>query len=223
MRPLAGAPVCAWSLRAARAARLFDRVVMVVPPDALGAFAIVAAAEMAASRDEPGAPRIEIVAGGATRTASSAAGLEAAGEATHVLVHDAARPFASPALFGRVAAVTRAHGAALPVVPVVDTVKEIETDGDGERVARTLPRARLRAAQTPQGFRADWLREALARAGAAGDAEGFTDDAGLVEALGRPVRAIAGEAQNFKITTALDLTRAEIFARRLLDKNLSPA
>ncbi|HEV8319979.1 MAG TPA: 2-C-methyl-D-erythritol 4-phosphate cytidylyltransferase, partial [Myxococcota bacterium] len=163
----------------------------------------------------------------ATRVESTRAGLAALGDGggapTHVLVHDGARPFASAALFVRVAEAARAHGAAVPVVPVVDTIKEV--DDAGTRVVRTLARARLRAVQTPQGFRADWLGEALAAAAATGarGAPDFTDDAGLVEAAGHPVHTVLGEPENFKITGPLDLARAESVARALLDKNLRPA
>ena len=140
------------------------------------------------------------VAGGARRRDSVAAGLAALpADVSVVLIHDAARPLVSPDLARRVLAAAARHGAVVPVVPVADTIKEVE----GDRVLRTLPRASLAAVQTPQGFRADLLRRALA----ASDADA-TDEAALVEALGVPVRTVPGEPRNFKITAPEDLARA---------------
>jgi len=147
------------------------------------------------------------VTGGATRQASVRAGIEAL--AAHapdiVLVHDAARPFASPALVSRaIAAVTDAP-AAIPGLAVSDTVKRVDAGG---RVSETLNRAELRTVQTPQAFRLDVLREAHRRALAAGR-EDFTDDAALMEWSGAPVTVFPGEPGNVKLTTAEDFLRAE--------------
>lgn len=142
--------------------------------------------------------------GGATRQISVRAGLEAL-RSEHpriVLVHDAARPFASPALISRAIA-AGAGGAAVPGLGVTDTVKEIDADG---RVARTLDRSRLRAVQTPQAFLYDALLAAHRRAFAAGR-DDFTDDAALAEWAGMTVTVFEGDAGNVKLTTEEDFAR----------------
>jgi 2-C-methyl-D-erythritol 4-phosphate cytidylyltransferase len=147
------------------------------------------------------------VGGGSVRQESLKRGLEAmtreAPDAEWVLVHDAARCLVRPEDADQVLERARETGAAIPVVPVGDTVKEV----DGDRVVRTLDRSRLAAAQTPQCFRVTLLREALAKA----DQEGITgtDCASLVEHLGTPVRTCPGRPGNWKVTVAADLERAE--------------
>ena len=137
------------------------------------------------------------VAGGATRSASVRAGLAAVpAEAEVVLVHDAARPLASDQLFRDVVGVVRGGAAAaVPAVPVTDTIRSV----DGGVVDRDL----LRAVQTPQGFAADVLR-AVHR-----DEPEGTDDAGLVEAAGHRVELVAGERRNLKLTEPDDRIVAE--------------
>ncbi len=145
-----------------------------------------------------------VVTGGQTRQASVRAALGAVPEGAGVVVcHDAARPLATPALFGAVLAALEGWDGVVPVLPVPDTVKRVR----GELVLRTEPREELALAQTPQAFRASALREAHERAAAAG--VGATDDAALLELAGYRVRAIPGEPANFKVTTAEDLARAE--------------
>ncbi|HEX5846616.1 MAG TPA: bifunctional 2-C-methyl-D-erythritol 4-phosphate cytidylyltransferase/2-C-methyl-D-erythritol 2,4-cyclodiphosphate synthase [Rhodoplanes sp.] len=146
------------------------------------------------------------VNGGATRQASVFAGLEAlAADAPEiVLVHDAARPFASAALISRAIAAGRA-GAAIPGLPVSDTVKAVDASG---RVVETLDRARLRTVQTPQAFAYSALLAAHRKARAA-ERDDFTDDAALAEWAGMAVGVFAGEAANAKLTTAEDFARAE--------------
>lgn len=146
------------------------------------------------------------VDGGATRQASVFAGLEAlAADAPEiVLVHDAARPFASAALISRAIAAGRA-GAAIPGLPVSDTVKAVDAAG---RVVETLDRARLRTVQTPQAFAYSALLAAHRKARGAGR-DDFTDDAALAEWAGMAVGVFAGEAGNTKLTTAEDFSRAE--------------
>lgn len=146
------------------------------------------------------------VNGGATRQASVFAGLEAlAADAPEiVLVHDAARPFASAALISRAIAAGRA-GAAIPGLPVSDTVKAVDASG---RVVETLDRARLRTVQTPQAFAYSALLAAHRKARAA-ERDDFTDDAALAEWAGMAVGVFAGEAGNTKLTTAEDFARAE--------------
>jgi 2-C-methyl-D-erythritol 4-phosphate cytidylyltransferase/2-C-methyl-D-erythritol 2,4-cyclodiphosphate synthase len=145
------------------------------------------------------------VFGGATRQASVRAGLEAlsAGRPDVVLVHDAARPFASAALIARGIAAARASGAAIPALAVADTVKTVDSSG---LVTGTIERAQLRLVQTPQAFAFAPLLEAHQRARAAGR-EDFTDDAALAEWAGIKVATFAGEAGNVKLTTAEDFAR----------------
>jgi len=154
------------------------------------------------------AARLRVVAGGSSREESVRLALAATPESCRIaVVHDAARPLATAALFS---AVVRAlEGAdpdtagAIPVVPVADTLKRVS----GDEVVGTEARASVRAAQTPQAFRATVLRDAHARAVGAG--REFTDDAAVVEWSGGRVIAMPGESRNFKITTADDLLRAE--------------
>ena len=154
---------------------------------------------------------VSAVVGGATRTASVRAGLDALPPTVGVvLVHDAARALTPPAVFRRVAtAVAEGATAVIPVLPVVDTVKVVH----GDLVTATPDRAALRAVQTPQGFDAGALR--VAHAGDAAAHPGITDDAMLMEALGHAVRVVPGDPLAFKVTTPLDLVIAEaVLAQR---------
>jgi 2-C-methyl-D-erythritol 4-phosphate cytidylyltransferase len=177
---LEGRRVVDWALVASRS--VADGVVLVVPADHL--------------EDEAPAADV-VVAGGATRSGSVRAGLAAVpAGADVVVVHDAARPFASPALFEAVVACVRAGAdGAIPAVPIADTVKRV---ADG-RVVGTLDRAELVAVQTPQAFAAGVLRRAHAGGGEA------TDDAALVEAAGGRVMIVDGDPANTKITLRADL------------------
>jgi 2-C-methyl-D-erythritol 4-phosphate cytidylyltransferase len=160
-----------------------DGVVLVVPPGR--------------ARDpEPAAEAV--VAGGATRSESVRAGLAAVpDDADVVVVHDAARPWASPALFRAVVAAVEDGGGdgAVPGLPLADTVKRV----DGDRVVETVDRAGLVAVQTPQAFRAEVLRKAHASCADA------TDDAALVEQVGGTVVVVPGEPGNRKVTNREDL------------------
>ncbi len=152
---------------------------------------------------------VAVVAGGATRQESVWRALQAAPpEAAIVVVHDAVRPFVTPALVAAVAEAARADGAAICALPIAETVKRVQ---DG-LVEATLDRATLWAVQTPQAFRAPLLREAHEKA----LRDGFvgTDEAMLVERLGHRVRVVAGDARNIKITTPADLRRARAWAAR---------
>ena len=148
---------------------------------------------------------VVVVSGGKTRQASVALALLAVdAEVPIVAIHDAARPFAHPTLFTAVIeAVATGADAAVPIVPLVDTLKRVQ---DGI-VVLTEPRDHLALAQTPQACRADLLRDAHHKAEEAG--VDFTDDAGLLEWAGVVVHTVAGDPGNFKITTALDLARAQ--------------
>lgn len=193
---LHGRSLLAWSVDAARA--VADGVVVVVPADGAGAGGVDAAALGADA----------VVAGGATRSDSVRAGLAAVPDTARVVVvHDAARPLASAALFRQVVEAVGATGgpdAAVPGLPVADTVKRVA----GGRVVATVPRDDLVTVQTPQAFRAEALRAAHAGGGTA------TDDAGLVEALGLVVAVVPGEATNLKVTTPGDLALATLLVVR---------
>ncbi len=153
----------------------------------------------------PHGDKVVVVTGGGSRQRSVAAAVAVVGSGADVVaVHDAARPFASPELFSAVVdAVLAGADAAVPVLPLVDTVKRVR---DGSIVGTEL-RDELALAQTPQACRVQRLRDALAKADEAGLE--FTDDAGLLEWGGASVRTVAGEPGNFKITTAADLSRAD--------------
>lgn len=156
--------------------------------------------------------------GGARRQDSVRAGLDALGGCELVAVHDGARPFIDAAAVDRAIAAAAETGAATAATPVKDTIK---TAGPGDFVARTIPRAGLWAAQTPQIFRRELLEAAHSRAasdahahahahGATADA---TDDASMVEAMGVPVKLFMGSYYNIKITTPEDLALAEAILR----------
>ncbi len=146
------------------------------------------------------------VFGGASRQASVRAGLEALASRNPeiVLVHDAARPFASSGLVSRAIAAAAASGAAVPALAMTDTVKVVDPSGI---VLETLDRSRLRSVQTPQAFRFPALIEAHRRAAAEGHDE-FTDDAALAEWAGLRVTTFTGEPGNVKLTTGDDFARA---------------
>ncbi|MFZ0067806.1 MAG: bifunctional 2-C-methyl-D-erythritol 4-phosphate cytidylyltransferase/2-C-methyl-D-erythritol 2,4-cyclodiphosphate synthase [Pseudolabrys sp.] len=150
---------------------------------------------------------LEPVAGGATRQASVRAGLEALVSCTPdiVLVHDAARPFASASLITRAIEAAKKTGAAIPALPVTDTVKRIDSTGT---IEATLDRNSIRLVQTPQAFAFPALFDAHRRALAQGR-DDFTDDAALAEWAGIKVSVFAGEPGNIKFTTPEDFARAE--------------
>jgi 2-C-methyl-D-erythritol 4-phosphate cytidylyltransferase len=179
------------SVRAARA--VAERVVLVVPANYQG----------------NGEGADAVVVGGSTRAASVRAGLEECTDADVIVVHDAARPLASAALFNSVVdAVLAGADGAIPGLAISDTVKRIRSDGNVTVVAGTEERDQLVTVQTPQAF----AREMLVRAHANGD--DATDDAALVEALGGRVVVVPGEIDNVKITVPGDLARASTALRR---------
>jgi 2-C-methyl-D-erythritol 4-phosphate cytidylyltransferase/2-C-methyl-D-erythritol 2,4-cyclodiphosphate synthase len=156
------------------------------------------------------------VAGGETRQDSVLAGLVALERKKpgHVLVHDAARPFASPRLIARAIEAARATGAAIPALRVTDTVKTVSADG---RIIGTADRDALRIVQTPQAFAFGALIAAHRKAQQAGRSD-FTDDAALMEWAGHAVSTFEGESGNFKLTTPDDFMRAETMLQdRLTD------
>ncbi len=196
---LGGRTMLAWSLAMLDDHDLIDGIVMVVPEE-YEERASLLADDLCATKIAAAVP------GGATRPASVAAGVACVPEsAEFVLVHDAARPLAPPEVVDRVVAALRAGAeGVVPALPLADTVKRVGPDGS---VAETLDRAVLRAVQTPQGFPAAVLREALASE--TGDA---TDCASMVERLGHPVVCVEGDVRAFKVTTPADLARAEQMA-----------
>ncbi len=193
-RTLAGRSMLAHSLGALRRCAMVDAVRVVIGP---GQEPLYAAATAGLDLPPP-------VIGGATRQASVWRGLEAlaADPPRLVLVHDAARPFASPALVSRVVEALAAAEAVLPVIAVVDTLKRL--DGSGA-VAAEVPREGLARAQTPQGFRFATLLAAHRRHALVV----CTDDTGVVARDGVAVATVRGEEENFKVTTEEDLQRAE--------------
>jgi 2-C-methyl-D-erythritol 4-phosphate cytidylyltransferase len=177
-----------------------ERIVVVGPPARL---------EKARAEVELLAPRkpVAVCAGGETRQQSVHAGLALLHGCTHVLVHDAARPLASPQLIRRVLAAAFESGAAIPGLPPRDAVKRVE----GGRLVENLDRTRVMLAQTPQGFAYPLLVRAhfeAAETGLEGD-----DDAALVSAGGHVVTVVEGEPGNLKLTTAEDLEVLEALIR----------
>jgi 2-C-methyl-D-erythritol 4-phosphate cytidylyltransferase/2-C-methyl-D-erythritol 2,4-cyclodiphosphate synthase len=208
LAPIAGRPLLAWSLAGVAAAPEIERIVLVVTAENV--------APVLASDWLPRAV-VDVVAGGARRQESVAAGfrsleaIDAAGgpasaggdQGRVVVVHDGARPLVSPALVSTVVHAASEYGAAIPVLPVVDTLKRLVEDHVGE----TVDRAGLATAQTPQGARREALRRAWQLFPPVGPRE-FTDEAALLEACGIPVQAVGGELDNLKVTVAGDLARA---------------
>lgn len=199
-RPLAGRPVLAHTLAAFLDHPAIDRVVVVISPDHAALYE-AAIADLASPKLAPA------VSGGATRQESVARGLDALAATTpdRVLVHDAARPFVSAAVIDRTVAALDESDGALAAVAIVDTLKRCDPDG---RIAATVPRDGLWAAQTPQGFRFAALAAAHARARTAGRSD-FTDDAAVAEWAGLAVRVVDGDPANLKITTNADFLAAE--------------
>lgn len=202
-RMIAGVPMIRSSLALFAGHAQVDAVQPVIHSDDADLFAAASA----------GLDVLPPVLGRETRQGSVRSGLEAVAPLNPdiILVHDAARPFASPGLVARAIAAAAESAAAVPAMPVSDTVKQVDDTG---RVAATLDRSRLVTVQTPQAFAFPPLLDAHRRAAAAGR-DDFTDDAALAEWAGMAVAVFAGERANVKLTTADDVARAE--AERLLD------
>ena len=196
---LGGRTMLAWSLAMLDDHDLIDGIVMVVPAD-YEERASLLADDLCATKIAAAVP------GGATRPDSVAAGVACVPDgAEFVLVHDAARPLTPPEVVDRVVAALRSGAdGAVPAVAMADTVKRVGPDG---AVAETLERGALRAVQTPQGFPAAILRDALAA-----QTSDPTDCASMVEALGRVVVCVEGDERAFKVTTPGDLARAQQLA-----------
>jgi 2-C-methyl-D-erythritol 4-phosphate cytidylyltransferase/2-C-methyl-D-erythritol 2,4-cyclodiphosphate synthase len=150
---------------------------------------------------------VRIVAGGPRRQDSVANAFDVVtSTADVVLVHDAARPFVSSDVISRAIAGAAEHGAAIAAVPVSDTVKRVMGHSDAEVIVETLPRESIYLAQTPQAFRRDVLRDAVALGRTGVEA---TDEAALAERAGHSVRVVNGDPANVKITTVSDLKMAQ--------------
>ena len=187
-------PVLEWTLEKFEAHAEVDAVVLVLPDEQDLKHYRMRYAKI-----------VDIVRGGDRRQDSVWQGFRIIGAAEPevVLVHDGARPLVAADLISRVIAAARADGAAVPVLPVEDTIKEVR---DG-RVAGTLDRTLLVRVQTPQGFRYDVLKKALEAARR--DRFYGTDEAALAERIGIPVTALPGDPRNIKITTPVDIPIAE--------------
>jgi 2-C-methyl-D-erythritol 4-phosphate cytidylyltransferase len=201
--PLGGRPLLHYSLRAIAAVEAIGEAVVTVP---LGMEAQARAEVSRAGLEIP----VKLIAGGAERQDSVriALGLSSA-ESEVVVVHDAARPFATPALFAAcLDAAQRADGA-IAAIALADTLKRT----DGRTITATIARAGLWQAQTPQAFRRKMLVEAHDRA--LRERWAATDDAELIERCGGRVEVVESSATNLKITTPADLEIAEALVMRL--------
>lgn len=208
---LNGKTVLAWSLELFLQLEEVERIVVPGPPARLQEVRL----EVEALR--PAKP-VLVCAGGQSRQQSVRAGLGELSGCDYVLVHDAARPLASPALVRRVLAAALDSGAAIPGLPPRDAVKRVE----GGRMVESLERSRLVLAQTPQGFAYPLFERAhfeAADAGVVGD-----DDGQLVAASGHPVTVVEGETTNIKLTTPEDLPvlRAILRGREAAPEAVSP-
>jgi len=191
---IGGRPLLARTLQAFEDSLLVERIVLVLSAANLERGRALVA--------EGGIDKLSAVCmGGPRRQDSVRLGLEALGPCEWVLVHDGARPLVTTALIERGLAAARETGAAVPAVPIADTVKLAAPDG---RVEQTLDRSGLWAAQTPQVFRYDLLLRAHREV--TGD---VTDDSAMLEALGLPVKLFEGSPANIKVTTPEDLRLAE--------------
>jgi 2-C-methyl-D-erythritol 4-phosphate cytidylyltransferase len=190
---LAGKPMLQWSVDALHAVAHVEEIVVALPPEDLDA----------------APPGTVGVPGGAFRSQSVRQALQAAVPGDPVIVHDAARPLASPELFERALADLEQSGAdaVTAAAPVSDTIKQV--GADGRTVVQTLERARLWAVQTPQVFRRAALERALLKASDA-VLSSVTDDASLIEQAGGRVRVVDADPLNLKITRRIDMRLAEL-------------
>lgn len=201
---LAGKTVLAWSLRAFQACDFIQEIIVVTH----------AGGEKNAYFSCEGCDKVtRVVHGGTNRTASAYQGVMAADpRAEIILIHDGARPLVTEAVIRAAAEGAKKYGAALPAVPVADTIK-VSNDGF---VESTPDRSTLFAAQTPQAFRGELIKAALTDAVEKGLE--LTDDCAAVERLGMRVRLVAGDQENRKITTPPDLVLAEALLNQRRDK-----
>lgn len=196
---LAGRPVLMHTLEAFDRWDASARLIVVLPEDQIDTWKRLCEAHVFG--------RIHrVVAGGETRFHSVRNGLDVVASDGLIAVHDGVRPLVAPSVIAACFAAAADGGAAVPVVPVVESVCEVDADGGSRPVDRT----RLRVVQTPQVFRADVLRAAYCLP----YDPRFTDDASVVEASGVAVRLVPGNRENIKLTTPMDLLLAEQLMRR---------
>jgi 2-C-methyl-D-erythritol 4-phosphate cytidylyltransferase/2-C-methyl-D-erythritol 2,4-cyclodiphosphate synthase len=203
--PIGGRPMLAWTVDALASSSVVEQLVVVASNDNIA--------------EIEGAPWLservtQVVVGGDRRQASVAAGVEALGRSRDdgdrvILVHDGARPLVTPALVASVARAVELHGAAIPGLPVAETVKRVADD----LVAATVDRSDLMTAQTPQGVRAGLLARAY-ELYPPDAAETWTDEAALLEACRIPVHVVPGDPSNLKVTQPADLRRVEAMLAR---------
>lgn len=199
---LAGVPIIARVLEVFVKHRAVNQIVVIVPEEEI---------ELAREKIEPFYPqeKISFVEGGKRRQDSIHLGLQAVSrDAEMVCVHDGVRPFISVKLFEAVLKAAVKCGAAVPVIPVTDTLKEVSADGT---IGRTIFRDTVYRAQTPQIFRHKLIVEAYRKAHLLGIEA--TDDSYLLEMMGETVCTVPGERSNIKITHPLDLLLAEAFLK----------
>jgi len=196
LEPIGGRPALAWSLRTMSGAPSVARVILVTARERVAEMSLLPwVSELGVS----------IVAGGSRRQDSVAAGLAACGSAV-VLVHDGARPFVRVEAVEAVACAALERGAAMPVLPLTDSIKRVDPDGR----AMAVDRADLFRAQTPQGARRELLVAAFAALG--GPDHQWTDEAALLEAHGVPVSIVPGDPHNIKLTEPADVEAARALA-----------
>ncbi len=147
----------------------------------------------------------KITEGGSTRQASVYNGLKAAGQCDFVLIHDGARPVITPEIINRTIDLVKEKNAVSVVTKTIDTIKEVQ---DG-KIIKTIDRSKLYNTQTPQAFRYDIIMSAHEKL----QGQNFTDDAGMLEALGYDVYIVDGSYKNIKITTQSDIEIAKIFLK----------
>ncbi len=200
---LEGVPILARTLDLFTRHRAVERIAVIVPPGETGYACDMLKAYCPLEK-------VAFIEGGRRRQDSVWRGLqEVSPEAEMVCIHDGVRPFVTCGLFDAVLKAALRYGAAVPVIPMTDTLKEISGSG---MIRCTMSREKLVRAQTPQIFRRRLILDAYRRAQALGVEA--TDDAGLLELLGGEICAVAGSASNIKITDPLDLAVAGVLIKR---------
>jgi 2-C-methyl-D-erythritol 4-phosphate cytidylyltransferase len=194
--PLREKPLLVWSLEAF--SKLVDQLIVTFPEGSEQTFRSAASAFH----------NVKFISGGETRYDSVKKAFETIETGDLVLIHDAARPLVSRHLIERVLTAAQRSRAAIPVLPVAETVKEVI----GNVIERTIPRDRLYTAQTPQGFDLEILKECYAKS----ERNDYTDESMLVESAGHNVFCVPGDRRNIKITEPFDIQLAET----LLDEEL---
>lgn len=191
--PLGGRAILLRTLDIFAQAIAGSHIVVVLPANHIGAWQEIC-------NESSCVPAHEIVAGGATRFGSVKNGIEVLPDVDFIAIQDGVRPLASIELIAHTLSVAQECGSAIPVVEPVDSFRLVDADG-----SVIIDRSTLRAVQTPQVFRADWLFEAYEQQ----YDHAFTDDASVVERMGKKITLCRGSRENIKITTPLDIVLAE--------------